>query len=122
MKRFLSLGFFGLGIVLVAGCPIYPDQVDDYRVCNGQRCYRCPDDSYSSACTNWSCDTTADCPSGYACASNGACVYGGPGPTADAGTHCTKPSDCASGLTCGSDSTCHAEDCVTRGCPGGYGC
>jgi len=50
MKRFLSfgfsLGFLGLGIASLAGCPIYPDRSDN-SYCDGRYCYRCPSDYYS---------------------------------------------------------------------------
>lgn len=127
MKRFLSLGFFGLGVAMLAGCPIYPDQAD-HRVCDGQNCYRCPDDYYSKDCTSWGCATSYDCPSGYVCSSYGSCVAGGtyggpvdasyPGP----GSPCARPTDCGGGLTCGADGICHSGDCGTSGCPSGYVC
>jgi hypothetical protein len=112
-----------LGLVILtaaavlAGCPVYPGR--DYRVCDGNGCFDCPDPFVSSACVGWSCATAADCPNGYACdsANSGTCIAG----PAAAGA-CSTPADCTGGLVCGQDGSCHAGDCVGSGCPSGYVC
>ena len=50
MKRLLlGMGILGAAAFL-GGCPIYPSQSNEYRVCQGSGCYSCPDTSYSGAC------------------------------------------------------------------------
>jgi hypothetical protein len=120
MKRFLSFTLFGIGAVLLGGCPIYPDTASDYRVCDSYGCHSCPSDNYSDDCTPWQCGGAYDCPSGFDCNGYGTCV-----PYADAGpapTTCTKPSDCGAGMNCGRDGTCHIGDCTNSGCASGYVC
>ena len=83
MKRAVGLGFLGLGIAVLAGCPIYPDD-RDHRVCVGGDCYDCPDSYYSGACVAWTCNGSSDCPSGYSCNSEHRCKLTDgvpPGPT-----------------------------------------
>jgi hypothetical protein len=123
-----SLGFLGsisfLGVVAVlAGCPIYSDN-HAHRVCvGGTSCYDCPDNYYTADCVTWQCNSSFDCPGGYAC-SNYTCVSGGDaGSTYPPGMQsCSAPSDCPSGQNCGADGLCHASDCSTSGCPNGYVC
>jgi hypothetical protein len=125
MKRFLSLGLFGLGVVILAGCPIYSDDSRDNRVCDQRSCYDCPNDYYTSDCSPISCGSSYDCPSGYACDSTGTCVGGGVVYPVDSGVDggsCSRPSDCKTGYNCGSDGTCHIGDCSNSGCPSGLVC
>src|SRR5579864_9522856 len=94
MKRAL----LGVSVVAVAtvlgGCPVYSGS--DYRVCDGQTCYDCPDPSYSGMCIPWSCSTDADCAGGYSCATSGQCTAGAPpAPSADCST-----TGCAAGEVC----------------------
>jgi hypothetical protein len=104
MKRVL----LGIALLVVAavlgGCPIYPSQQGEYRVCDSTGCYSCPDTSYSGSCLPYSCGSDADCGNGYICASDGTCVAGSRG-TPDAGQ--TFPD---------------AGDCGQTGCPSGYVC
>lgn len=110
----------GLGIGILAGCPIYPEG-RDHRVCVGGDCFDCPDSYYSSACSAWTCNSGADCPSGYTCTSDNRCKFTDGTTTPPGGTPCTKPSDCAAG-NCGADNKCHAGDCSTTGCPSSFTC
>lgn len=122
MKRAVGLVFLGLGIGVLAGCPIYPDDRDN-RVCVGGDCYDCPDSYYSGACVAWVCNTNLDCPSGYSCNSEHRCkLTDGQPPGPSGGTACVKPSDCAPGSNCGADNKCHAGDCSSSGCPSTFVC
>ncbi len=56
----------------LAGCPIYSDN-GNYRVCDSQGCYDCPDNVHSGACVPWPCNTNDDCGDGTVCG-NGICV------------------------------------------------
>ena len=97
MKRLLlGMGILGAAAFL-GGCPIYPSQSNEYRVCQGSGCYSCPDTSYSGACITWQCSEDSDCDSGYVCSDQDQCVPAPP-PAADAG------------------------DCSVNGCPDGYVC
>jgi len=122
MKRFW-LGTITLGLVAVlGGCPIYSSQNSgtpgSYQVCNRSGCYDCPDPTYSSACTPWTCGTSADCPAGYACGANATCVPGG----SNSPETCSSPAQCPSGSVCGEDGTCRQGDCGSWGCVSGYVC
>jgi len=87
MKRAL-LAIIVLGVASVlGGCPVYSNS-GNYRVCNSSGCFDCPDPGYSGMCIPWTCNTDADCGSGYACSGGGECVAGGGSPAA--------PSDCGS--------------------------
>ena len=122
MKRAVCLVLLGLGVAVLGGCPIYPDD-RDHRVCVGGDCYDCPDPYYSGACVSWVCNSELDCPSGYACTSDKRCkLTDGEPPGPGGGEACVKPSDCAPGSTCGADNKCHAGDCSTSGCPSSYVC
>jgi hypothetical protein len=122
MKRAVVLAFLGLGIAVLAGCPIYPDD-RDHRVCVGGDCYDCPDSHYSGACVDWTCNSNLDCPSGYTCNSEHRCkLTDGQPPGPGGGTACVKPGDCAPGQNCGADNKCHGGDCSTSGCPSTYVC
>jgi hypothetical protein len=118
-KRAVSFLLLGLGLAVLAGCPIYPDDGHDRRVCVGAGCYDCPDSYYSGACQVWTCHGDGDCATGYACSSEGRCVQSAN--SAAPGSSCTKPSDCTSG-TCGVDNKCHSGDCSTTGCPSSFVC
>lgn len=121
MKRAVSFVFFGLGMAVLAGCPIYPSD-RAHRVCVGGDCFECPDAYYSSICTAWTCAGPGDCPSGYTCTSDQRCKFTDALPPPGSGNPgCTKPSDCPNG-NCGADNKCHAGDCSTTGCPSGYVC
>ena len=127
MKRLMSLALFGAGVAVLAGCPIYPDNPDSYRVCNGNGCYACPDASYSSGCVPWQCSNDYDCPDGYSCDSNNECTSSGSGyygPTEDASAPngCNFSYECPQGETCGADGQCHGGDCSYVGCPAGQVC
>jgi hypothetical protein len=113
MKRAISLVVCGLGLSILAGCPIYSDDRGS-RVCIGNTCYSCPNGSYSGDCTGFTCGGGFDCPSGYTCGSDQQCHYGSGA--------CASPNDCPSGSNCGADSTCHAGDCSLSGCPTNYVC
>ena len=96
IKHAVTFVLSGLGVAVLAGCPIYSDD-HSQRVCVGGQCYSCGDSYYSSDCSGFTCNTGSDCPSGYDCDSNGQCSA-----STDASTgSCTKPSDCAAGSTCG---------------------
>lgn len=98
MKRLL-LGASLLGAAaFLFGCPIYPSQNSEYRVCQGNGCYSCPDTSYSGSCIDWYCSTDSDCDSGYVCSDTGQCVLASSAP--DSGS----------------------SDCSVTGCPDGYVC
>jgi hypothetical protein len=121
--RLAAFAFLALGSVALAGCPIYDDSGGDFRVCDGQTCYDCPSNYYSSACAPWGCYDDYDCPGSYACNQNGACVGSGGGTLPDGGPLCLKPSDCAAGQTCGADNQCHTStDCAQVGCPVNFAC
>jgi hypothetical protein len=97
MKRFLlGIGLLGVAAFL-GGCPIYPSQGNEYRVCQGSGCYSCPDQSYSGACIPWQCSQDSDCDSGYVCSTQDQCIPAPPD-SSDAG------------------------DCSINGCPVGYVC
>lgn len=122
MKRAVSFVLLGAGVVVLAGCPIYPDD-RDHRVCVGGDCYDCPDSYYSSACHAWACNDDGDCPSGYACTGDRRCkLTDGTPPTGAGGAACAKPSDCEPGTNCGADNRCHPGDCASSGCPATYVC
>lgn len=98
MKRLLlGIGLLGVAAFL-GGCPIYPSQGSEYRVCQGSGCYSCPDPTYSGACINWQCSQDSDCDDGYVCSAEDQCVPAPPTSAADAG------------------------DCSVNGCPQGYVC
>jgi hypothetical protein len=121
MKRAVSFVLFGLGTAVLFGCPIYPAD-RDHRVCIGGDCYDCPDSYYSGACNAWTCNSGADCPSGYSCNSDHRCKFTDGDPNNNPGDPaCTKPADCPSG-NCGADNKCHAGDCSTTGCPSSFVC
>jgi hypothetical protein len=104
MKRLLlGIAILG-GAAVLGGCPIYPgDQGNsEYRVCDANGCYSCPDTTYSGACITWQCSTDSDCGYGYACSSQGQCVVTSPPPP--------PPADAGGG------------DCSVNGCPDGYVC
>ncbi len=125
MKRWLGhllLLPMALGtIAMLEGCPIYSDN-HNHRVCQNGTCYSCDNDYYDSySCIGWQCDTQLDCPNGYTCTSQHACVVGSSQPPTGT-TSCSQPSDCPSGQTCGADDKCHNTDCSAAGCPNGYTC
>jgi hypothetical protein len=130
MKRGFSFLLIGTGIAVLAGCPIYPDDGQNRRVCLidtsgaavGGDCWDCPDSYYSAACHPWTCNSGADCPSGYSCNSDHRCKYTDGGPSSSSGQSCTKPSDCGAGSNCGADNKCHTGDCSTTGCPSSFVC
>jgi hypothetical protein len=96
MKRLLiAIAVFG-GVVLLGGCPIYSNQGSEYRVCQDDGCYSCPEPSYSGACINWQCSQNSDCDDGYVCNDQAQCV--------------TAPQGVDAG------------NCTVAGCPGGYVC
>jgi hypothetical protein len=99
MKRTLFVSSFVAACAALWGCPIYPDN-SDHRVCNASGCYDCPSDTYGGACAPWQCNSSYDCPNGYYCDGNSACVAGSP-PTFDAG---------------------QGFDCSQMGCPQGEVC
>ena len=125
MKRILGLGLFGALVAALGGCPIYSGGQSDYRVCDGNQCYDCPANVYSSSCVPWQCGTSLDCPGGYICGEDATCVSASSeldGGTYDANPTCTQPGDCSSGYTCGADNMCDYGDCTTTGCPTGWDC
>ncbi len=99
MKRSVGCSLVGLIGVLLAGCPIYPN--DNY----------CYDD--------------LDCPSSSYCAYDGYCT---PRPTGTGGgAHaetrpCSRPEHCGQNETCGTDGLCHSGSCLYSGCVAGYAC
>jgi hypothetical protein len=132
----LTILMLGAAAVL-AGCPIYSDK-GNYRVCNSDGCFDCPDTTKSGACIPWPCNTSADCSGGSAC-TEGVCgpITGTPPPSyccdptdtfcqvcpPDAGASCARPTDCPSGSVCGHDGTCHSGDCGgSVGCVGALVC
>jgi hypothetical protein len=121
MKRAVSLGLFGLGTLVLFGCPIYPND-RDHRVCVDGDCYDCPDAYYSSSCAAWTCNSGGDCPSGYTCNSDHRCKFTGSEPAPPGAGTCNQPSDCAPGDNCGADNRCHSGDCSTSDCPSGFVC
>ncbi len=122
-QRLGALALFGALVAVLGGCPIYSDSPGDYRVCDGNQCYDCPENAYSSACVPWQCDSDFACPGGYVCGQNGTCVTGSgfDGGVYDANPSCV-PGDCSGGYTCGADNLCDYGDCTTTGCPTGYDC
>ena len=119
----LLLGLVGVSLAtLLAGCPIYPD-TGNYRVCNANGCFDCPNKTYSAACISWQCGTSADCGDGFVCGPTNTCTAGSL-IDASAGTgRCATPADCPTGSVCGQDNACHAGDCGGGvGCPSGYVC
>jgi hypothetical protein len=108
MKRVL-LGVTMLGAsAFLAGCPIYSNSTDDnvaygdYEVCNGTTCFDCPDQTITSECVAWTCNTGGPsyppngpdgCPDGYSCSSTDVCV------AVDAGAGCGT--GCPTGYVCG---------------------
>ena len=123
MKHLFSFVLLGLGAAALGGCPIYADDQQSNRVCVGSDCYSCPDPYISNDCYAFTCSTSSDCPSGYACGSNHRCYLSdGVPPGPPSGTLCTKPSDCPSGESCGADNKCHAGDCSSSGCPSNFVC
>lgn len=97
MKRAVLIGLSLLGAALLSGCPIYPEE----------RLF---------------CETTLDCPKGYACDSDtGYCrVTGGSG--GSSGKTCDEPKDCGFNQTCSSKGLCKSGDCSFHGCVTGYSC
>jgi len=96
MKRTLAALTVLSAAAVLGGCPVYSSS-SDYRVCNANGCFDCPDPAYSGMCIAWACSTDADCGSGYAC-SGGECVTagnGGPPPT-----DCASTPGCQSGYVC----------------------
>jgi hypothetical protein len=120
MKRAVTFVLFGLGLAILAGCPIYSSD-RDHRVCVGGECYDCPEAYYSGACTPWTCNSGGDCPSGYTCTSDHRCKLTDGVPPGANDAACTKPADCTSG-NCGADNKCHAGDCSMTGCPSSFVC
>ena len=115
MKRLLlSMAILGAA-ALLGGCPIYPNQGNEYRVCQGAGCYSCPDPSYSGACINWQCSEDTDCDSGYVCNNDAQCVPASP---ADAGGDCSV-NGCPSGFVCKLSNG--AAQCVSLGSGGDAG-
>lgn len=98
MKRALLTGFALVGATLLSGCPIYPE---DRLVC----------------------ETSLDCPDGYACsAATGYCYLpsgSGGGPN---GGSCDEPKDCDFNETCSSSGVCKTGTCSFHGCVAGYTC
>ena len=119
MKRAVIFVLSGLGLTVLAGCPIYPDS-RDHRVCIGGDCFDCPDAYYSSECSAWTCNSGNGCPSGYSCGADNRCKLGDA--TQPGSQTCAKPADCPAGSTCGSDNLCHTGDCSTTGCPSSFTC
>src|SRR5207237_9671856 len=122
MKRLLLGVTIFAAAALLAGCPIYSSS-GNFRVCDANGCWDCPDRTFSDACIAWRCNTSWDCGNGYLCNAANTCVL----PTSDAGsapppTYCSNPSACGSGAVCGRDDTCHRGDCGTWGCAVGYTC
>jgi hypothetical protein len=92
MNRGALVGWSLLSGLLVAGCPIFPDD--------------------PSGCVN-----DAQCRPGYACDVDlGVCFRPATGRTCDA------PSDCADREICGADGRCHTGSCSISGCVTGYEC
>jgi hypothetical protein len=123
----LLLGMAALGVAsFLGGCPIYSgsEQHAANPVCDGTRCYSCPDPTLSPACVPWTCASDADCRDGYRCGYDP--HYGGTCVAAASGTSippaCASPADCLAGYTCGQDGACHPGDCSGPGCPSGYQC
>jgi hypothetical protein len=105
-----------------AGCPVYSND-RTHQVCGSQGCLDCADPAFSSSCAPSQCETSFDCPNGYACTLGGQCVSQGAGPLSGPGGSCATPSECEGGLTCGADNFCHTGDCGGGiGCPAGYAC
>jgi hypothetical protein len=78
MKRLLiGIAIFGVA-ALLGGCPIYPSQGNEYRVCQADGCYSCPDTSYSGGCIKWQCSQNSDCGDGYVCNDEALCVAAPP--------------------------------------------
>jgi hypothetical protein len=121
MKPILMGATIVAALAFLAGCPVYSDN-GDYRVCDGIRCWDCPDTTVSYACVPWTCSTDSDCVAGYECTADG-CLALGSEAGVPAGASCTVPSQCAPGSVCGQDDTCHAGDCTDGwGCSAGYVC
>jgi hypothetical protein len=98
MRLLVGIAILGVAALFLGGCPIYPSQGNEYRVCDGTGCYNCPDPSRSGACISWQCYSDSDCDTGYVCAPSGQCVL--------AGTYDASP----------------PPDCSQVGCPAGLIC
>jgi hypothetical protein len=132
MKRFLlGITTFGAAAFL-AGCPIYSD-TGNYRVCDSQTCWDCPDTTLSNACVQWPCNSSDDCGNGYLCDYNSrTCTSGIPSTDTSTDTStstgttttasCGADALCPSGEVCGQDLSCHLGDCGTWGCPASLTC
>ncbi|MCC6902008.1 MAG: hypothetical protein IT377_23755 [Polyangiaceae bacterium] len=97
MKRAVLIGLSLFGATVLSGCPIYPEE----------RLF---------------CETTLDCPKGYACDSDtGYCVVTG-GSGGSSGKTCDEPKDCGFNQTCSSKGLCKTGDCSFHGCVTGYSC
>ncbi len=104
-KQIVSLLVAGLGVFVLAGCPVYDDDGGYYG-----------DDSYG-------CNSDYDCSSGYSCQDN-SCV---PWSSVDASTggdggSCFAPGDCPNGYTCDAKNQCTSSGCETVGCSTGFIC
>ncbi len=126
MKRLVLGVTIFAAVIVLAGCPIYSSS-GNYRVCDANGCWDCPDRTYSDACIAWNCASDSDCGAGYSCNAAGTCVLpSSPGSGFDSGvvgaTRCLGPNDCGQGSVCGRDQYCHQGDCASWGCPGGYTC
>ncbi|MEB2312819.1 MAG: hypothetical protein OZ928_13280, partial [Polyangiaceae bacterium] len=100
MKQTAVLGTLFASVLLLPGCPVFPDPVP--------------------------CLSSADCAGGFVCDfGSGSCVRasGGSG-GASGGRVCARPSDCGANETCGQDARCHLGDCTFKrtGCVTGYQC
>lgn len=102
MKRLVAHALLGLTGLILAGCPIYPQET---------QCF----DNY-------------DCPADYYCSDRGYCVRpsipstGGSGGSA-AASACSSPADCGINETCAADGKCHVGDCsFWNGCVAPYEC
>ncbi|MGO9000065.1 MAG: hypothetical protein ACLQVI_42605 [Polyangiaceae bacterium] len=132
MKRLFSVALFGAAVAVLGGCPVWSDNPNAYRVCDGNTCWSCPADYVSDQCSPWGCNGNMDCPGGYECGENNTCVSMG-GPEYDAGvytpvdatappTSCSQPGNCPSGYSCGAGGVCELGDCSVTGCVAGYVC
>jgi len=122
MNRLSFAAILAAAAAFTAGCPVYSND-RSYQVCDSQRCFDCPDPTFSGSCVPAQCASSLDCPNGYSCTFGGECVSSGVGPTIGDGGGCSAPSECEGGLTCGADNFCHTGDCGGGiGCPAGYAC
>jgi hypothetical protein len=98
MRRVLALTLAIPAALILAGCPVYPDDPD--------------------------CFSDSECAPGFACHEpSGTCFpVNGSGGSGGGPSGCDEPKDCGVNETCGKDGRCHIGSCSFHGCVKGFDC